>query len=781
MNSYLNFLSRNKLYTLIEAFGLSMALGFIILLLCYARTEFAVGQKDAINPRTYAVGAGSFFGMTIGTPDAFFASHPEIERWTRLVNLAEKADILVGEDYFTAHTVAVDTNFFQLFNYELIGCNRQKVLASDEEVIISQSMARRIFGEDNPIGRQLTYEKKQLTVTGVMADLTPINLFAPIDLIVSMKVAKDKVRAMDNFGTTQIFVVLEQQADPQLLAEKLLDDYTGYWTKIYQRNQSENSILWGSTLTSLDEVYFSSLHKYDTYRLGGNKKQVQILLLVALVLLISAIFNYINLSVAQTGNRAKEMTMRRVMGESDGGILLRYMGESLLFTSCCFLMGVLLAKAAKPLFDEWLSTSIQLALDGWSLLVIVVLLLLVAAVSALLPTLFILRFKPIDVVKGTFRFKNKLVFSRLFIVAQNVLSCLLLAIGLTMWLQVHHLATLPCGYRTEGLIQVSAFLFGREVDGRILLQQRLEALPCVKSVGRTLQLPCRVGHNGCHEEGNQWSWLRFSQMDSTAFRQLGFHIVEQYDEVVSHKLWIDSETQRRYGISRDKRFIGGTESQPEYLVCGVINDYRSNDALYTPLDDSHNVIYMLSPDDNLFSLLVEIQGDDRVTAMNEVKRVCLEVAREQLGMPVELEAFYIDDFLNEQLSGTRHTMTLVLSFMMIATLISALGLLAMSIYYTQQRRKEIAVRKVMGATSTQAMWQLTQNFILLTLVAIAVAIPLSIKGMDYYLQTFYNRIDFPWWALVVAALLSLFISLLSVITQSYRMATMNPYDNIRTE
>ena len=166
---------------------------------------------------------------------------------------------------------------------------------------------------------------------------------------------------------------------------------------------------------------------------------------------------------------------------------------------------------------------------------------------------------------------------------------------------------------------------------------------------------------------------------------------------------------------------------------------------------------------------------------NEVKRVCLEVAREQLGLPVELKSYYIDDYLNEQISGTRHTMILVLSFMMIATLISALGLLAMSIYYTQQRRKEIAVRKVMGATSTQAMWQLTQNFILLTVVAIVIAIPLSIKGMEYYLQTFYNRIDFPWWALVVAVLLSLLISLLSVITQSYRMATMNPYDNIRTE
>ena len=186
MNSYLNFLSRNKLYTLIEAFGLSMALGFIILLLCYARTEFAVGQKDAINPRTYAVGAGHFVGMTIGTPDAFFANHPEIKRWTRLVNLAEEADMLVGEDYFTAHTVAVDTNFFQLFNYELIGCNRQKVLTSDDEVIVSQSMARRAFGEDNPIGRQLIYEGKQLTVVGVMADLNPSSLFAPIDLIISI-------------------------------------------------------------------------------------------------------------------------------------------------------------------------------------------------------------------------------------------------------------------------------------------------------------------------------------------------------------------------------------------------------------------------------------------------------------------------------------------------------------------------------------------------------------------------------------------------------------------
>ena len=780
MKSFLKFLSRNKLYTLIEAFGLSVALGFVILLLCYARSEFSVGKHDGLHPHTYAVGSGDFVGTTLGVSKTFFPDIPEIERWTRLLNIETQTDILVGEEYFSIPSVAVDTNFFQFFSFPLEGCDRRKVLVTADEVLLSRSFARKAFGAENSLGKTLRYKENDYRVAGLFDDLPSTSIFTPIDLMFSIQAFEEDYPPMDLWGNTQAFVVLSPQADPKEVEEKLLNSYMNYWDSYSRENN--NSFLWGSTLTPLEELHFCTLSKYDPFRTEGSRKQVQILLLVALVLLISAIFNYINLNVALTGNRAKEMTTRRVLGESNRGILFRYIGESLLFTSVCFGLGAFIAWAARPLFEQWLSTTILFTIDGWSLAVVIGLLLLIATVSALLPTLFILRFKPIDVVKGTFRFKNKMLFGRLFIVAQNVLSCGLLAIGLTMWLQVHHLATLPCGYRTDGLIAVYAYrLQGGNNDARIQLQRRLEQLPCVKSVGRTMQIPSFAGHNGCYEPDGRQSWLRFSQMDSTSFRQLGFRIVEQYEEDVYGKIWIDSETQRRYGVSADKRWIGGTESKPGYRVCGIVNDYRSRDALYNPLDDSHNAIFMLGPDRRFFNLLVEVQGDDRQGALQEVKRICRETTLEYLGMPIELGSYYIDDRLNDMLSGTRNTMTLMLSFMLISILISALGLLAMSIYYTQQRRKEMAIRKVMGAALGSAVWQLSRNFLWLTVAAIVIATPLSVKAMDYYLQEFYYRIAFPWWVLLLVAVVSLFISLLSVIGQSYRMATMNPYDNIRTE
>ena len=779
MKSFLKFLSRNKLYTLIEAFGLSMALGFVILLLCYARTEFSVGKLETCFPRTYAVGQGSFLGTTLGA-DVFYPDIPEIERWTRLANMEYQTDILMGDEYFSVPSVAVDTNFFQFFNYPLEGCDRRKVLVAADEVLISRSFARKAFGVESPLGKSLSYNSNSFTVVGVMDDLPASSVFSSIDLFFSIKQAEKRYPSMDMFGNTQAFIVLAEGANPRVVEEKLLTHYMEYWDGYSREN--DNSFLWGSTLTPIEDVYFCSLDKNDPYHQGGNRKQVQILLVVALVLLISAIFNYINLNVALTGNRAKEMTTRRVLGESNKGILCRYISESLLFTSFCFLLGGGIAWLARPLFEAWLSTTILFTVDGWSLSAILLLLLLIAVTSALLPTLFILRFKPIDVVKGTFRFKSKMLFGRLFIVAQNVLSCGLLAIGLTMWLQVHHLANLPCGYRTDGLICINAYrLKGSDCEARLLLQQRLEQLPFVKSVGHTMQLPQSAGHNGCHEEGGKQSWLRICQLDTTAFRQLGFRMVEQYDEPLARKLWIDSETQRRYGVSVDKRFIGGSASDPGYEVCGIVNDYRSRDALYVPIDDSHNAIVMLDRESRFFNLLVEVQGDDRQGALNEVKRLCRKQCVESLGMPLELSVYYIDDRLNEQLTGTRNTMILVLSFMLIATLISALGLLAMSIYYTQQRCKEIAIRKAMGATTGSAVWQLSRQFLLLTLVAVVISIPFSIQAMDEYLQEFYNRIAFPWWVLPTAAVASLFISFLSIITQSYRVATMNPYDNIRTE
>ena len=188
-STYLKFLSRNKLYTFIEGFGLSVALGFVILLASYARTEFSVGARQPLSKQLYVVGAGDYIGMTLGASEEFFPSIPEIKDWTRIVDM-DNTDIMVGDDYYKAAEASVDTNFFNLFDYRLVGCHRDRVLENEDEVILTETFAKKVFGNEDPIGRTLNVDKDKWTVIGVVEDFGPTDVFKHYDLFTSIKRAR---------------------------------------------------------------------------------------------------------------------------------------------------------------------------------------------------------------------------------------------------------------------------------------------------------------------------------------------------------------------------------------------------------------------------------------------------------------------------------------------------------------------------------------------------------------------------------------------------------------
>lgn len=782
MKSYLVFLRRNWLYTLIEMFGLSVALGFIVLLASYARTEFSVGRRQPLSKQLYAVGTGNFLGMTLGTAEAFYGSIPEITGWTRIARYNGIGyDITVGGDFYETRAATIDTNFFQYFDYALEGCDRRRVLASPDEVFLSRSFARKVFGTDDPVGKTIeSAVDGRLVVAGVIDDFSPADVFQPFGIFLGMD--KALLKEMDNFGMVQTFVTLADGTDTEALNRKLLDTYMDYWKDWYKADGSDGSFLWGSSLTRLDEIYFSSLDDGgDNVVRKGDRRTVRVLLLVALVLLVSAVFNYINLTVAQTGKRAKEMATRRLLGQQKSGIVLRYLGESLFFTTLCFVIGIVLAVAAKPMFERLLSSSeIVLKPDGLMIAIAVALLLVVSLVSGLLPAAFVLRFQPIHVVKGEFRFRSKLVFSRVFIVVQNIISTVLVAVSLTMALQMHHLATLPTGYRTDGIISVSASSIGYTIDKQPILRERLLALPQVEDVGLAAMIPMRTGFNGVHVEGEKQSWLRVANLDSISFRMLGFEVVERYSEPLPDTYWVTEETRDRYGITPDRPWFGKQDGKPERTVCGIIRNYRSGTPMESPMADSHSAVCVLDTKLWVFNHLVQVKGDRR-EAIEAVRRVCREVNEELTGLPKEMPVTYIDDYLNDSLTGSRRTMTLVLVFMGIALVISALGLLAMSIYYTGQQARQIALRKVFGAEVGAAAWQLARGFVVMAAVAVVVAMPLAVWAMRFYLEGFYNRIALPWWVVLIAALFTFVLSAASVIGQTLHTALKNPVETLKTE
>lgn len=269
-STYLRFLSRNKLYTFIEVFGLSVALGFVILLASYARTEFSVGAKQPLSRQLYVIGAGNSFGMTLGTSEEFFPSVPEIKAWTR-ISYGGTADVMVGDDYYQAAEISVDTNFFKFFDYRLTGCPKDNVLENEDEVILSESFAKKVFGNEDPIGRTLSVDKSKWTVVGVVEDFGPVDVFNHCDMFTSIKRAQRRFAWMDNFGNTIPIVRLDEGTDVEKVRDDLLKKYLGYWN-FYKADNSDNAFLWGASVTRLDKVYFSDLEEYSCIRTGDKNR-----------------------------------------------------------------------------------------------------------------------------------------------------------------------------------------------------------------------------------------------------------------------------------------------------------------------------------------------------------------------------------------------------------------------------------------------------------------------------------------------------------------------------
>ena len=391
------------------------------------------------------------------------------------------------------------------------------------------------------------------------------------------------------------------------------------------------------------------------------------------------------------------------------------------------------------------------------------------------------RFNPIDVVKGSLRIKNKMWFSKVFITAQGVVSTVLIAVGLTMTLQMHHLYTLSYGYKKEDVIIAYTNDVGYSLDKQMVLANRLKALPEVVEAAPGGGTPLQCGANGVHDVNDKvLSWVAMCRLDSTAMKMLGIKVIEQYCEPIEGKVWVSESGKRFWGVSAKKPYFGVKNGKPEYECCGVIADYRAGTALPNAMDKCYNGIMVAPHDGYFYTMLIKTRGDHD-KALAAVKNTCSMVTKEVRGMPLEMNCKYIDDILSDGLKTQRNTMSLVLTFMLVSILISALGMFAMSVYYGEQQRKQIALRKVMGATIASAVWTLSHRFLVMSSVAIVLAMPLSIKAMRHYLQDFTYQIPMPWWVLAAAALFTLVIAFLSIISRTLKVATANPVESIKTE
>ena len=415
MKSYLKFLSRNKLYTAIEAVGLAVSLAFVILIGSYVVQQYEVAHESPQWKRTFVLGRDEFLGLTYWDKEELEMNIPEVEAATHVAVLWQPV-IQKEEQPIQAFGIEADADFF-------------KVFVGKEDVLISASLARKISAQ---IGQTIKVDKVDRTIKGIYADFDGA-FFMPADIITNItnSWAPEQGKVFNSIGNYTTWFRVREDADLEEVQAKvktlLHKNYDSSWG-------AEKVDAWKAY--RMDEAFFFTGSSNSLTR-TGNVQMLRLLTIVVLLLLLSAIFNYVNLSLALTGKRAKEMATRRLLGADRTGILWKYIGESVAFTAVCFAAALLLADLLAPMVNSLVSnsdpdelmlgvgdTSVRLSFmmtPGYVLAYLAGILVL-GVINGLLPAFAASRYEPIDVIKGTLRRRNKMILNKVFIVVQNVLS-----------------------------------------------------------------------------------------------------------------------------------------------------------------------------------------------------------------------------------------------------------------------------------------------------------------------------------------------------------------------
>lgn len=779
MKSYLKFLSRNKLYAIIEFIGLAVSLAFVILIGAYVRQQWQIARGYPEWKKTYAVGLTYDcveMAPRSGMAELLKESVPEIEKASIYSNLGIGGTI--GDVPIHDGSIAgANPDFLDMFPIRWVSGNPDALLESNT-VALKEQFAREHFPGEDVIGK--VWEDgygKTYTVVAVFRDFGS-QIFRDDDLVFLQIRANEELRKGWT-GSTTCFVRSDESV------EKLTADIDAVL-------ESHNRMEWGrdetramknGSIERLDRLYFSGLNGHQCF-MKGNRSLLRMLTAVVLLLLLSAIFNYINLSSALTGRRVKEMGMRSVLGATKEQIVWAYLKESLLFTAACTVFAVLLAYAFQPVFSHYVdargsasAVSVPFAWQ-WSVgmvAAVVGLALLIGLAAGWIPSRIASRFDAIRVIKGDYRTASKRILSKVFIVFQTGLSVLLIALSLVMERQYSHMVHRPLGATVDNLYyQYLVRETGHE--------DALKALPFVAEMDQTNGFPGRpymTMSMSDPETGGTIS-CAFMHCGPDAFRMYGFEVVEDFHAPNGCGYWLSESAFHRFGTDPAE------PKMPEILgdwyqgtVAGVVKDFAVTDAAH--VDDG--LLGILSVDDDLGARyrVLRIEGDHK-EAEKELQALYKRFSMERdgyEGIP-ELSGF-MKDQLDAKLGEAENYMRLIELFMFLAVMVSLLGLLAMSALYASERTHDIAVRKVFGSTVQGETLKSVGSYMILVGISCLIAVPVAVWLAGKYLEDFNYRISGYGWIFAVAVLITLAISFLAVLWQNLKAAKTNPAVELKKE
>ena len=776
MNSFINFLKRNKLYALINLLGLTVSMAFVLLLAVYVQRQLSTDAFQKNADRIYVVTNEESVNMGYWLDKHLRGQFPEIEKSTCVANVSIASEYKIDGETVYGNTIAVDSCFFEMFSYDLAKGSKDDWRISGDRCMVSEEFANAHFGDKDPVGRQMSIsdegESYPLIVCGVFKDFGNSILKTPDVLIrgdIITKINHSHDEYMSNAAAGVTFVMTYPGADLMARHDDILNwCEENFW--IYKHKYDEIRII------PLRDMYFLNNGNYDwTGALNfGDRSFVNLLLAMCLMLLLFAILNYVNLSTALIGFRAKEMATRRLVGATKTGIFMKMIGESTLLCAVAMGLAILLAEALSPAATRVLDYQISIfgAVSLVNILVVIALMVILGFIAGIVPALLIQKAQPIEIVRGSLRLKTKTVYSRIIITLQNVITVVMLVAALTMYLQIRNLITADLGYNTKDILMIGN-AYGQLGEIRPLLEA-YRAEPFVEDVGQGDGIPLQGTNNWTMELSNG-NWVSFQQIqgDQHYFDILGIR-VKQDNQLANPAFWLNEYAFNEIGIDESATEFESAQNGT-FKIGGIYYDFKIR-----PLEaqQSSALIYNRGEDwdeDWPWTILVKVRGDHK-EAYARLEKVTNEV------MPGKLfGANYIEEMIDDCFVDESRILRIVLIFTLLSMLVSGLGLFAMSSYYMQQQRRSVAVKKVFGADYNGVLRELVLSFMKMVGVAFVIGIPVAWLVVYRWLEGYSHRISLSWWIFVLAGLVVLLMAFIAVIWQSVHTAKANPANVLKKE
>ncbi|NHB67932.1 ABC transporter permease [Perlabentimonas gracilis] len=765
---FIKQLMRNRAFSFITIAGFSFALMFVILLSVYVTQEFSVDSFHENKDRIYRLVTENSSSFPPPMGEDLMGKYPEIENYTRFYRWRGTT----SRDNSQKHTLdffLVDSSFFNIFSFKVIEGNPKEMLLSKNSIVLVESYARMLFGNENPIGQEISVDDRlSFVVTGIVEDFGPNTHFPETSGLVNFSVLEDiwmSKTILTDYGNCSFVLYLMARPNtdlPSKATEILAGFKEDFW--LYSQGFAKELIF-----EPLQEVYFS---KKDGQGVKNNSKTIVTMFssIVVLILLL-AIINYVNLSLAQSSFRSREVSIKKLFGSSRSNVFFQFVLESVMLCLLSFNFALVLAKLAESTFNNLLSSNVNIGQSfNWTTsLIYIAGIVIVGVVSGSIPAITLSRFSAVEALKGAFRRKSKGTISKLLIAFQYTAAIALIACTWIISNQTSYLRNFDLGFKRDNIVY-----FGNPISTgeKEAFKNELKRIAGVVEVAYTAGSPLDGGNNNSisSDDGQKVSFQVF-KVDSAFFNIFGITGTPTGAAYSPRSYWINQTAIRELNLEPlPVEFSLGRSKFPIY---GVINDFHFR-SLYQPIGPA--LVQILPEKGYPWTVFVKIEGSDPASIIQSIKNVSDKFTE---GIPIEPKL--VDDAIAKWYEREEKNAKVIAYFSLLAIVISVMGIFGMAAFYITQRIKEIGIRKVNGATDLQIMGMLNKGFIKWVVVAMIVAIPVAYFVMERWLQSFPYRTPMHWWVFLLSGLVAVLVALVTVSWLSYRASTSNPVKALQYE